>query len=454
MSTEQQTLARPGELATGRTPATRWTQVRRLLGQLGPGLITGAADDDPSGIATYCQTGAQYGYGLLWTMPMMLPMMVAVQETCARIGMVTGRGLAGTIRAEYSRVVLNVAVGLLLVANVINLGADLGAMAAAARLLIPAPYLLLTVLFAVASIALEVLVPYQQYTRYLKWLAVSLFAYILTGLVVHQNWPLVLRDTLVPQVQLGFPFLMILVALLGTTISPYMFFWQASEEVEDEIARGAVPAIRERRAGRQSPAIGPSDVRRMRADTWGGMAFSQVTSWFIILTTAGSLHAAGLTNITSADQAASALEPLVHTFPHAGTIAKAIFAVGILALGLLAVPVFAASASYAMAETFGWREGLSLTFKQAPQFYGVIILATLAGLAFNLVGINPIQALVVAAVVNGVAAAPLILLILLIGNNRHIMGTYVNGRLTNVVCWGTFAAMVVAAIAMCASWWL
>ncbi len=431
---------------------TRWKQVRRLLGTLGPGLITGAADDDPSGIATYSQTGAQFGYGLLWTMVVMLPMMVAMQETCARIAMVTGKGLAATIRAEYSRVVLYVAVGLLLVANIINLGADLGAMAAAARLLLPAPYLLLTVLFGLTSIALEVLVPYRKYTGYLKWLSVSLFAYILTGLVVHQNWTEVLRDTFVPQLQFGFPFLMILVALLGTTISPYMFFWQASDEVEDEIARGQLPAAQDGQTSQQAPAIGREDIKRMRADTWNGMGLSQVTSWFIILTTAGSLHAAGLTDINSADQAAAALEPLVRSFPHAGTIAKVIFAVGILDLGLLAVPVFAASASYAVAETFGWREGLSLTFKQAPQFYGVIILAALAGLVFNLVGINPIKALVFSAVINGVVAAPLILLIMLIGNNRRILGPYVNGKLVNLVGWTTFAAMGLAALIMCFSW--
>jgi Mn2+/Fe2+ NRAMP family transporter len=446
VNTQQHKSSRPG----GR--ATQSKKARNVLAQIGPGLITGAADDDPSGIATYSQTGAQFGYGLLWTMLVMLPMMVAVQETCARIGMVTGRGLVGTIRTEYPRVVLYLAVGLLLVANVINLGADLGAMAAATRLLLPLPYVLLTGLFALVSMVLEVLIPYRRYAGYLKWLCVSLFAYILTGLVVHQNWTAVARDTLLPQVQLGFPFLLILTALLGTTISPYMFFWQASEEVEDEIVHGDLAGPLDGRTARQAPSIGPSDIIHMREDTWGGMLFSQVTSWFIILTTAGSLHAAGLTNITTADQAAAALEPLVHSFPHAGVLAKLIFAVGILALGLLAVPVFAASASYALAEAFSWPEGLSLTFKQAPQFYGMIVIAILAGLIFNLIGINPIQALVFAAVINGVAAAPLILVILLIGNNSRIMGSYVNGRLVNLVGWSTFAAMGVTAITACVTW--
>jgi len=425
---------------------------RRFLAILGPGMVTGAADDDPSGIATYAQTGAQFGYGQLWTVFLILPLMVAVQEMCARIGLVTGKGLARVVWHHYPRVILYSIVGLLLIANTINLGADLGAMAAATRLLLPVPYPLLTILFALGSMLLEVVVSYHQYARVLKWLCLSLIAYVLTGFVVAQDWSMVLRATVVPRVQGSFSFLLLIVAVLGTTISPYMFFWQASEEVEEEIEQGQLARPQGLNVTGRLPTIGAREIRRMRVDTWVGMVFSQVTSWFIIITAAGTLHAAGQTDITTAAQAAQALEPLVRTFPHAGAIAKGIFALGIIGLGLLAVPIFAGSASYALADTFSWREGLYRKPREAPQFYGVMILATLAGLGINFVGINPIKALVYAAVINGIVAVPLILLILLMSNNRAIMGAYVNRRWVNVAGWCTFVAMALAALAMFVSW--
>lgn len=428
------------------------TTAQRLLRVLGPGMVTGAADDDPSGIATYAQTGAQFGYGQLWTVFLMLPMMVAMQEMCAGIGLVTGKGLAGVIRQHYPRVVLYLAVGLLLIANTINLGADLGAMAAATRLLLPVPSLLLTVLFALTSIGLEVFVSYHLYARVLKWLCLSLLAYVLTGCVVAQDWGAVLRATFVPQIRIDFPFVLIIVAVLGTTISPYMFFWQASEEVEEEIETGRLPQPQRAGATGPLPTIGPVDLRRMRLDTWAGMIASQVTSWFIIVTAAGTLHVAGRSDITTAAEAAQALQPLVRTFPHAGAIAQGLFATGIIGLGLLAVPIFAGSASYALADTFAWREGLYRTLRDAPQFYGMMMLATLAGLGINVVGLNPIKALVYAAVINGIVAVPLILLILLVSTNRAIMGSYVNRRWVTVVGWCTFVAMGAAALTTLLTW--
>lgn len=425
-------------------------RLRRALGLLGPGIITGAADDDPSGIATYSQTGAQFGYGQLWTILLMLPMMVAVQQMCAAIGLVTGKGLAGVIRARYPRPVLYLVVGLLVVANTINLGADLGAMAAATRLLLPLPTAALTLGFALLSLLLEIGVSYQAYARFLKWLCLALGAYVLTGIIVSPHWGDVLYATFVPQIQVSFPFLMVIVAVLGTTISPYMFFWQASEEVEEEIAHGqlAPPTPRVQRR----PRIGLTDLRHMRVDTWAGMISSQVASWFIILTAAGSLHVAGKTTITTAADAAAALQPLVRTFPHSGEIAQGLFALGIIGLGLLAIPVFAGSLSYALAETFGWQEGLSLRLREAPQFYGVMTVATLAGLGINFVGLSPMTALVYAAVVNGVVAVPLILVILLVSTDRGIMGAYVNRRWVTMVGWCTLAGMGLAALFMFLTW--
>jgi NRAMP (natural resistance-associated macrophage protein)-like metal ion transporter len=422
-----------------------WPQVRRWLRVLGPGLITGAADDDPSGIGTYSQAGAAFGTGQLWLALYMLPLMIAVQEMCARIGLVTGQGIAAVVRRHYRRPVLLGTVSLVFVANTLNIGADLGAMAATVRLLVPAaPFLLVLILLALGMLALEVLAPYRRYAVVLKVLTLSLLAYVATGFIVGLRGAVILRATLVPTIQLTPTFLALVVGVLGTTISPYLFFWQASEEVEEVELHHREPhgsdLVRQRR-------VLLTELRTLRIDTALGMLASEVATWFIIFTTGSVLHAHGITNITTADQAAAALEPLVHSFPNAGVLAKVIFAVGILGVGLLGIPVLAGSAAYAVAEAFHWHEGLARTFRLAPGFYAVIGIATLVGLVLNLLHINPIAALVYVAVINGVVAVPLLVVILLVANNRSIMGGHTNGRLANGVSVLTTLAMGAAAIA-------
>lgn len=430
-----------------------WKKIKRFLKILGPGLVTGAADDDPSGIATYSQTGAQFGYNQLWLTPIMLPMMIAIQEVCARIAIVSGRGIAGVVRENYPKAVLYIVVLLLLVANTINLGADLGAMAAAAKLLIPLQPMVLVVFFALFSISMEVFVSYHIYAKYLRYLSISLFTYVLTGFVVTQDWHEIFIRTLIPRVEWNYQFLMIVVGVLGTTISPYMFFWQASQEVEEEIERGETsergPCFT--KCG-PIPNVSVKEIRNMRIDTISGMVFSQIATWFIIVTAAGSLHANGITNVATAADAAKALQPLVHSFPYSGEIAQGLFAIGIIGLGLMAVPIFAGSASYAIAETFGWKEGLFHKPSEAKPFYFVMIAATLIGIAINLLGINPMKALIYTAVINGVIAVPLILIILLIGRNRDIMGEHISGFWSNLFGWITFIAMGAAAVLMIVTW--
>jgi NRAMP (natural resistance-associated macrophage protein)-like metal ion transporter len=420
--------------------------LRRWLRILGPGLITGAADDDPSGIGTYSQAGAAFGTGQLWLALYMLPLLIAVQEMCARIGLVTGQGIAAVVRKHYSRPVLYAAVGLVLVANTLNIGADLGAMAATVQLLVPgAPFLVLLVALSLGILALEVFVPYRHYAVVLKVLALSLLAYVATGFVVGLQGGTLLRATVLPTLQLTPPFLALVVGVLGTTISPYLFFWQASEEVEEIELHHWKPrghdVVRQRR-------LLLKEIQHLRIDTVLGMVASEVATWFIIFTTGSVLYTHGITNITTADQAAAALEPLVHSFPHAGTLAKAIFATGILGVGLLGVPVLAGSASYAVSEAFRWHEGLARTVRQAPAFYGVIGAATVVGMLLNLLRINPIAALVYSAVINGLVAVPLLVLILLVANNRTIMGTHTNGWLANVVGTITTLAMGAAAVGL------
>jgi NRAMP (natural resistance-associated macrophage protein)-like metal ion transporter len=413
-------------------------RVNRFLRVLGPGLITGAADDDPSGIGTYSQAGAGYGFGTLWVALYVLPLVIAVQEMCGRIGLVTGQGIAGVVRAHYSRSVLYVAVLLLFVANTINVGADLGAMAASVQQLIPGvPFLPLLVVFAVGILALEVFVPYRYYARVLKFLTLSLLAYVVTGIIIAPDWRHLLMATLVPTIHLTPGFIALLVALLGTTISPYLFFWQASEEVEEVEARHRQP--RGTDAPRQRDAL-RKQIRALRLDTVFGLVAASVTFWFIVMTAGATLHPAGITTIASADEAARALRPL------AGPFAQQLFALGIVGTGLLAVPVLAGSAAYGIAEAAGWREGLAQRVDHAKGFYAVIALATLIGLALNLLGINPIAALVYSAVLNGIVAVPLLALILLVANNRAVMGAHTNGWLANALGILTAALMGVAGV--------
>jgi NRAMP (natural resistance-associated macrophage protein)-like metal ion transporter len=418
------------------------TTIQRWIRIIGPGIITGAADDDPSGIGTYSQAGASFGTGQLWLALYMLPMLIAIQEMCARIGLVSGNGIAAVVRSRYPRAILLSVVGLVVVANTLNIGADLGAMASTIQLFIPGiPILVIVFVLAIGMLLLEVFVPYRRYATVLKVLAISLAAYIITGLIIGFHDLGVLKATFVPSIQLTPAFLSLVVAVLGTTISPYLFFWQASEEVEDlKEPRGVV-------AERSQKTIA-KELRTLRIDTIVGMIGSEIATWFIIFTTGSVLFTHGVRHITTANQAASALEPLVQSFPYAGTIAKIIFATGIIGVGLLGVPVLAGSAAYAVAEAFQWPEGLGRTAVQARGFYGVITLATLIGMALNVFHINPIAALVYSAIINGIVAVPLLVIILMIANNRKIMGEFTNGRLSNGVSIITTVAMGAAAIAL------
>ena len=429
---------RPAALSAHRGRPHPLRRANRFFRVLGPGLITGAADDDPSGIGTYSQAGAVFGASQLWLALYVLPLVISVQEMCGRIGLVTGRGIAGVVRTHYRRRVLVAAVLLLFVANTINVGADLGAMAASVRLLVPAvPYYPLLVVFALGMLALEIFIPYRYYARVLKLLTLSLLAYVVTGFVISPDWRRLLLATIIPQLQLTPQYLALVVGLLGTTISPYLFFWQASEEVEESIAkhrqsRSADPVRQERALGKE--------LRALRVDTAFGLVAASVTFWFIVMTAGSTLHPHGITNIASADQAALALRPL------AGAGAQALFALGIVGTGLLAVPVLAGSAAYGIAEAAGWREGLGETLGHARGFYLVIVLSTLVGLALNFLGVNPMAALVYTAVINGVVAVPLLALILRVANDRTVMGAHTNGRLSNVFGGLTLVVMAVAAV--------
>jgi NRAMP (natural resistance-associated macrophage protein)-like metal ion transporter len=407
---------------------------------LGPGLVTGAADDDPSGIATYSQTGAQFGYGQLWTALWMLPLMTAVQESCARIGLVTGKGITRIVKECYSRTVLYIVVGLVVVANTINIGADLGAMAAAAQLLIPAPFIVLTLIFTTIILMLEVFTSYKVYSKILKWLAITLMAYPITLFIVHQPWATIFRATIVPHFEMSFAFFFIITGVLGTTISPYMFFWEASQEVEEDKEKHLLT--------NGKPLISWISVRRMRLDNTFGMMFSEFATWSIIVVGATVLHNSGVKDIKTAADAAKALEPLVHSFPHAGFLAKLVFSFGIVCLGLLAIPVLSGSAAYSVCEAFNWKASLNLKLKKAPTFYLIIIAATAVGLLLNFIGIDPVKALVYAAVLNGVAAVPLLFLILKIASNEKIMGEFKSGWLSKTILWITFIAMGAAALGM------
>jgi NRAMP (natural resistance-associated macrophage protein)-like metal ion transporter len=415
-------------------------RIKKITKSVGPGLITGAADDDPSGIATYSQTGAQFGYGQLWTVIFMLPLVTAIQEACARIGAVTGKGIATVIKENYSKKVLFTAVFLVLIANTINIGADIGAMAAALDLIIPMPFIVSTLGFTALILVLEIFVSYKNYAKLLKWLAFALFSYVLTVFIVKEPWGEIFKATFVPHFEFTFAFLFIITGVLGTTISPYMFFWEASEEVEEERKKNMIH--------NGKPHLTKSFMKSIRFDNALGMITSQVATWCIIVVSATVLHKNGITNIATAADAARALEPLVSTFPYAGFIAKVIFATGIIGLGLLAIPVLSASASYAISEAFSWREGLNQKFKRAHGFYGVITVATLIGLMINFIGIDPVKALVITAVINGVIAVPLIFLIAKIASNQKIMGEYKSSKLSSFLVWLTFFLMATAVIAM------
>lgn len=413
----------------------------RFLRILGPGLVTGAADDDPSGILTYSQAGAMFGFGLLWAFPLMYPLLLAVQESCSRIGAITGKGLAEVIKENYSRKILYISVLLVVVANTINIGSDLGAMAAVTQLLVPLPFGLLAIFYAVVIILLQIFVSYKNYAKMLKWLAIALFAYPLTAFLVGQNWGAIFRSTFNFHPKLNFEIIYILVGMLGTTISPYLFFWDTSEVVENEIVTHRLA-----QSGKSAPHITKHFLKSLRIDNFVGMTLASVTAWFIVIVCGSVLFKNGITEINTAAEAARAIEPMVSNFPNAGLIAKLIFSVGIIGLGLLAIPTLAGSASYAISETLGWKEGLNKKFKRAIGFYAVIIAAILFGLLLNFVGIDPVKALVFTAVFNGIAAVPLLFMIARVGNNSNIMGEYKNGKFSNLGVRVAFSVMLIAVI--------
>jgi NRAMP (natural resistance-associated macrophage protein)-like metal ion transporter len=422
-----------------RRPANRFQRIQRKLGksleQLGPGLVTGAADDDPSGIATYSQAGAQFGYGLLWTMVLMYPLMSAVQLVSAHIGRVTGAGLASNLVGTFPRRVVGLLVAILAVANIINIGADLSAMAASAELVAGGASHLFVVAFALVSTMLQLFVPYRQYARLLKWLTLSLFAYVGVLLVVRTDWPAAITGLVVPG-DLGRDALLTIVALFGTTISPYLFFWQSSQEAE-EISNSP-----RQKPIRQAPRGAVGQFRRMRVDTLVGMAFSNLIAIAIIMATAATLHRQGITQIDSAAQAAEALRPV------AGSFAFALFAIGIIGTGFLAVPVLAGSTAFAVAETFGWSEGLERQPRQAAGFYSIIVLATVLGLMIDWSPVDPIRALFWSAVLNGLAAVPLMVAMMIVVSRHKVMGRFTASRTLLLLGWTATAIMGVVCAAM------
>lgn len=415
--------------------------IKKFFRVLGPGLVTGAADDDPSGIATYSQAGAQFGYGQLWTAVYILPFLIAVQEACARIGGVTGKGLAGVLKEHYSKTTLYVIVVLLLVANTINIGADIGAMAAALHLIVPVHFAVLVLLLTASMLFIEIFVTYRKYANFLKWLCIIILVYPVTLFIVDEPWKELLHATFVPNIEWDFQFLFIITGVFGTTISPYMFFWQTSQVVEEEREHGLIT-----KKGR--PHINKRIIKNLRLDNFCGMLLSEIGTWSIIVVGATVLNAHGITDIRTSADAAQALEPLVHSFPHSGYFAKLLFAVGILGLGFLAVPVLAASAAYPLSEALNWKSGLNLKLNKALGFYGIITMATLVGLCINFIGIDPMKALVYSAVINGVVAVPLIFFIARIASNKKIMRQYRSGRLSRIFVWSTFIIMSAAAITM------
>jgi len=413
---------------------------RKLLHVLGPGLITGASDDDPSGIATYSQSGAQFGYSMTWLMLFTWPLMAAIQEISARIGRVTGKGIAANLREHYSVWLLRPIVTLLLIANFINLGADLGAMGDALRLLIGGPRGFYVILFAAACTTLEIFSSYERYVKILKWMTLSLFAYVATALIVHVPWGEVAYDTIVPQMSWQKDYIVVIVAVLGTTISPYLFFWQSSEEAEDERVDPAARSLIER------PEEARREIRRIEIDTYVGMGLSNLVAFFIMVTTAATLHANGVTDVQTSEQAAEALRPI------AGQFAFIIFALGILGTGLLAVPVLAGSSAYALAEAMRWQAGLGRSPSEAKQFYATIVGGTLIGVSINFVHIDPIKALFWSAVINGVVAVPLMVVMMIMTMQPKIMGQFTLPRPLWIVGWLSTAAMAFAVVIMLATW--
>ena len=406
-----------------------------MLKELGPGLITGAADDDPSGIATYSQAGAQFGFSMLWTVVFTYPLMVGIQMVSARLGCLTGRGLAANIKAEYSKVVLFSIVGLLLLANTINIAADIAAMGEALRLLLGGSAHVYSVTFGLICLLLQVFIPYQSYVLFLKWLTLALLAYVAVVFTIAVPWAEVGARVMWPALALNRESIMMIVAVFGTTISPYLFFWQAAQEMEDlRASHDAGVKI--------SPEAAQSHLKRIRLDTYIGMGFSNLVAFFIILSAAATLHKAGITDIQTSAQAAEALRPL------AGDFAFLLFSLGIIGTGMLAVPVLAGSAAYAVVESFDWRSGLDKKLHEAKEFYAIIALATVGGVVLNFTPIDPIKALFWSAVINGVIALPIMVVMMLLGSNERVMGKFRIGKRLRWLGWIATLVMMIAVVAM------
>ncbi len=402
---------------------------------LGPGLTTGAADDDPSGIGTYSQQGSQFGFQLIWLSLYTFPLMAIVQETCARIGLATGQGLAKNIKKYFPKWVLIFCAILLLAANSFNIGADLGAMSKATELLAPwLPFWLLVFSFTLISVLLIVFVPYQRYARYLKYLALTLLVYVITAFFVDMPWRELLKHTIIPSFSFSREQIILVTGILGTTISPYLFFWETSQEVEEEVADGKTTI-----AKRQASDTGA--IKKMRLDVWTGMFFSNLVMFFIVAVCGATLFKNGIFNIQTAEQAAEALIPL------AGNKASLLFSIGIVATGLLAVPILASSASYALTESFGRREGLNLKFRKAKFFYGIIIFSMIVGLAMNFIGLDPVKALIYAAILNGLVAPVILVIIMILSNKKEIMGEHISGFFSKYLGWLITIIMILSGLA-------
>ncbi len=426
-----------GEDIANKAVAKPLKKAKNFWHMLGPGLTTGAADDDPSGIATYSQTGAQYGFQLLWLAALTFPLMSMIQEMCARIGMVTGQGLAANIRLHFPKSLLFTCTLFLFVANIFNIGANLGAMAQGVQLLAPSlNFTFLVIGFTALSLFLQIFVSYEKFARILKYLALILLSYIFSTLFIQGlDWRTIVKSAVIPSMEFSKDQIVLVCAILGTTISPYLFFWQTSQEVEEEIMEGRV-TIASRKASTTT-----QNIRNMRVDVWSGMFLSNVVMFFIITATAATLFANGITNINSAADAAEALRPL------AGDASYLLFALGIIGTGLLAVPVLAGAASYAVAESFGWKQGLFHKLKEASAFYGILIIAMIAGLMMNFIGLDPIKALIYSAVANGLVAPIVLITIVKLSSNKKVMGDYTNSKFTTIIGWLIVTVMIVAGVA-------
>lgn len=417
-------------------PVGHFVKIKNIFSKigkyLGPGFVTGASDDDPSGIGTYSIAAAQYGMQMAWLIPFQLPLMIAIQEMCARIGLVTGKGLAANMKDFFPRYVLRGAILLLIVANVINIGADISIMASSAQLVLGSYAFFWAVILTIFTLLLQVFVPYHVYSKFLVWSALFLLAYVITAFITTTNWLEIIKQTFIPHMHFTTDFMMVIVGFIGTTISPYLFFWQTSHEIE-EINHPSHTVS-------EVPLSKAALIKKSRIETSIGMLFSQLIAFFVVVTCYSTLHLQGITAINSAYDAALALKPL------AGNGAFLLFTIGMIGAGLLAIPVLAGSTAYALCEVFGFKASLEYTYKEAPFFYAVIILTTLAGLAMNLININPMKALLYAAVVNGISTVPFIVFIIILANKTRIMGEYKNGKISNILGAITFVLMSVCAL--------